>query len=481
MPTPCKTPDDVLNLCKEANVKCVDFKFMDFPGLWQHLTVPVNCLEKESFEDGFGFDGSSIRGWQAINESDMLIMPDPATALIDPFAKATTLSLVCNIVDPITKEKYSRDPRNIALKAEAYLKASGIGDVAYFGPEAEFFIFDSIRFDQTQNSGFYFIDSEEGRWNTGRDYSKEIPGTNNLGYQPRYKEGYFPVPPFDHFNDMRSEMMLTMIECGIDIEAQHHEVATAGQSEIDMRFDSLTHIADKLLLFKYVIKNVAKKYGKTVTFMPKPLFMDNGSGMHTHVSIWKGGKNLFAGAGYAGLSELAMHFIGGLIHHAGALMAIAAPTTNSYKRLVPGYEAPINLAYSQRNRSAALRIPMYSPSEKAKRVEFRPPDPSANPYLLFSAILMAGLDGVKNQIDPGSPLDKNIYDLPAEEAKAIKKVPASLEEALMYLEEDHAFLTEGDVWTEDVIETWISYKMKNEVDAIRLRPHPWEFAMYYDV
>ncbi|MCX7014564.1 MAG: type I glutamate--ammonia ligase [Candidatus Sumerlaeota bacterium] len=481
MPTPCKSPKDVLTLCKERNVQCVDFKFMDFPGMWQHFTVPVDKLDASAFEDGFGFDGSSIRGWQAINESDMLIMPDPATAFIDPFTKAVTISLVCNIVDPITREKYTRDPRNIALKAEAYLQASGVGDVAYFGPEAEFFIFDEVRYDQGPNFGYYYIDSDEGAWNSGRDYAKEIPGAKNLGYKLRYKEGYFPVPPSDSLQDLRSEMMLTLIECGIDIEAQHHEVATAGQAEIDMRFDSLTHMADKLLLYKYILKNTARKYGKTVTFMPKPLFQDNGSGMHTHISVWKGGRNLFAGNGYAGLSELAMHFTGGLIHHAGAIMAFAAPSTNSYKRLVPGYEAPINLAYSQRNRSAAIRIPMYSASEKAKRLEFRPPDPSSNPYFLFSVLLMAGLDGVKNQMDPGSPLDKNIYDLPPEEGKAIKKVPPSLEAALEELEKDHDFLIEGDVFTDDVIETWIEYKMKHEVDAVRLRPHPYEFAMYFDI
>lgn len=480
MSNPCKSPQEVLALCKEANVQVVDFKFMDFPGVWQHLSVPVGKLEESSFEEGFGFDGSSIRGWQAINESDMIMMPDPCTALIDPFCEATTLSLICNILDPMTKEKYTRDPRNVALKCEAYLKSTGMADTAYIGPEAEFFIFDDVRFDQSYNYGFYYLDSEEGRWNSGRDYRTEF-GTPNLGNKPRFKEGYFPVPPTDHQMDLRSEMMLTMINCGIDIEAQHHEVATGGQAEIDMKFDSLVHMADKLLLFKYIIKNTAKKHGKSVTFMPKPLFMDNGSGMHTHVSLWKGGKNLFAGNGYAGLSEMALHFIGGLIKHAGALMALAAPGTNSYKRLVPGYEAPINLAYSQRNRSAAIRIPMYSASEKAKRLEFRPPDPSANPYFLFSALVMAGLDGVRNQIDPGQPLDKNIYDLPPEEGKAIKKVPPSLEAALEALEEDHAFLTEGDVFTEDVITTWIDYKMKHEVDAVRLRPHPYEFALYYDI
>ncbi|MCL5269249.1 MAG: type I glutamate--ammonia ligase [bacterium] len=471
----CKTPQDVVKVVQEQGVKAIDFKFMDFPGLWQHLTVPSTALSEDSFTEGVGFDGSSIRGWQSIHESDMLMMPDPATAMIDPFCEIKTLSLVCNIVTPITKEKYTRDPRNIALKAEAYLNSTGIGDTSYFGPEAEFFIFDDVRFDTAANKSFYSVDSIEGQWNSGRD---EKP---NLGYKPRYKEGYFPTPPGDHFMNLRNEMMMTLMECGIPIEAQHHEVATGGQSEIDMKYDRLTHQADKLMLFKYVIKNVANKYGKTVTFMPKPLFGDNGSGMHTHVSIWKGGKNLFAGNSYAGMSELGLHFIGGLIKHAGAILAFAAPSTNSYKRLVPGYEAPINLAYSQRNRSAAIRIPMYSPSEKAKRVEFRPPDPSCNPYLTFSAILMAGLDGVMNKIDPGDPLDKNIYDLPAEEAKLIKKVPGSLEDALAALEADHDFLLRGDVFTEDVVEHWVEYKMKHEVDAVRLRPHPYEFALYFDI
>lgn len=462
-------------MCEKKAVKCVDFKFMDFPGSWQHFTVPIDQLKEESFEEGFGFDGSSIRGWKSIDQSDMLVMPDPATAFIDPFSKIRTLNLVCNIVDPITQERYTRDPRNVALKAESFLQSTGIAETAYYGPELEFFIFDDIRFDQTTNHGFYFIDSQEGRWNTGKE---EHP---NLGYKPAYKGGYFPVPPTDSLWDLRNEMMMTLIECGIQAEAQHHEVATGGQAEIDMHFDSLTHITDKCLLFKYIVKNVARKYSKTVTFMPKPLFGDNGSGMHTHISVWKDGKNLFAGNGYAGLSELALHFIGGLIKHSGAVLSFAAPTLNSYKRLVPGFEAPINLAYSQRNRSAAIRIPMYSPSEKAKRIEFRPPDPSCNPYYAFSAMLMAGIDGIMNKIDPGKPLDKNIYDLPPEEAKGIPKVPKSLDDALTELEEDHEFLLAGDVFTEDVIETWIQYKRENEIKEIESRPHPYEFALYYDV
>jgi len=379
-------PEEIIKMCKEQEVAIVDFKFMDFPGAWQHFSIPASELKEESFEEGFGFDGSSIRGWQAIHESDMLIMPDPATALIDPFTEVKTLSLVCNVVDPITKEKYTRDPRNVALKAEAYLRSTGLADTAYFGPEMEFFIFDSIRFDEAPNRAFYEIDSIEGRWNSGRDE----PG-GNRGYKPRYKEGYFPVPPTDHFQDLRTEMVMNLVRCGIEVEAHHHEVATAGQAEIDLRYDTLTHMADKCLLYKYIVKNTALRHGKTVTFMPKPVLGDNGSGMHTHVSLWKGGQPLFADDGYAGLSELALHFIGGLIKHAPAVMAFAAPTTNSYKRLVPGFEAPVNLAYSQRNRSAAIRIPMYSPSPKTKRVEFRPPDPSCNPYYTFSAILMAGL------------------------------------------------------------------------------------------
>jgi glutamine synthetase len=432
-------------------------------------------LDEDVFEDGLGFDGSSIRGWQAINESDMLVLPQPDTAFIDPFTPITTLSIICNIQDPITREDYSRDPRNVARKSVNYLKSTGIADTAYLGPEAEFFIFDDIRFDQKAHQGFYYIDSNEGEWNRGRE---EKP---NLGYKLRHKEGYFPVPPADQLMDIRNEMMLTMIACGLDVEAQHHEVATAGQSEIDLRFQDLVRMADSLLIYKYIIKNVARKHGKTVTFMPKPLFGDNGSGMHCHVSLWKGGEPLFAGSGYAGLSDMAMHGIGGLIKHAPSILAFACPTTNSYKRLVPGYEAPVNLAYSQRNRSAACRIPMYSPSRKAKRIEFRCPDPSCNPYLAFSAILMAVLDGIQNKINPGEPLDKDIYDLPPEELAAVPKTPGSLEEALDALEKDHEYLLRGDVFTEDVIKTWIAYKRINEVDAMRLRPHPYEFCLYYDI
>jgi glutamine synthetase len=469
------TPKELLALCREKDVKAVDLRFMDFPGLWQHFTIPVNKLDEDVFEDGLGFDGSSIRGWQAINESDMLVLPQPDTAFIDPFTPITTLCIICNIQDPITREDYSRDPRNVARKAANYLKSTGIADTAYLGPEAEFFIFDDIRFDQKAHQGFYYIDSNEGEWNRGRD---EQP---NLGYKLRHKEGYFPVPPADQLMDIRNEMMLTMIACGLDVEAQHHEVATAGQSEIDLRFQDLVRMADSLLIYKYIIKNVARKHGKTVTFMPKPLFGDNGSGMHCHVSLWKGGEPLFAGSGYAGLSDMAMHAIGGLIRHAPSILAFACPTTNSYKRLVPGYEAPVNLAYSQRNRSAACRIPMYSPSRKAKRIEFRCPDPSCNPYLAFSAIVMAALDGIQNKINPGEPLDKDIYDLPPEELAAVPKTPGSLEEALNALERDHEYLLRGDVFTEDVIKTWIGYKRINEVDAMRLRPHPYEFCLYYDI
>ena len=408
------TPKEVLALCREKNVKAVDLRFMDFPGIWQHFTIPVDKLEEDVFEEGLGFDGSSIRGWQAINESDMLVIPQPETAVLDPFTTLPTLSMICNIQDPITREDYSRDPRNVARKAVNYLKSTGIGDTAYIGPELEFFIFDDIRYDQTPNSSYFFIDSVEGQWNRGRE---EKP---NLGNKLRYKEGYFPVPPADQMMNIRNEMMQTLVDCGISIEAQHHEVATAGQSEIDMKFDNLVAMADKVMMYKYVLKNVAGKYNKTVTFMPKPLFGDNGSGMHTHASIWKGGEPLFAGNGYAGLSQMALYAAGGLIKHAPAILGFSCPTTNSYKRLVPGFEAPVNLAYSQRNRSAAIRIPMYSQSPKAKRLEFRCPDPSCNPYLSFSAILMAMIDGIQNKIDPGEPLDKDIYDLEPEE---LAKVP----------------------------------------------------------
>ena len=473
--TGMNTPKDVLALMEKEKVEIVDLRFMDFPGLWQHFSVPASEIDEDSFTDGLGFDGSSIRGWQAINESDMIVKPVPTSAFIDPFTQHKTLVLICNIADPLTGEDYTRDPRNIARKAEKYINSSGIADVAYFGPEAEFFLLDDIRFDQNEHEGYYFIDSVEGRWNTGRE---EGP---NLGYKPRYKEGYFPVPPTDSINDIRSEMVLCMQSLGIPVEAHHHEVATGGQSEIDMRFAPLVEMADNMLKYKYIVKNTAKKYGKTVTFMPKPLWNDNGSGMHVHMSLWKGGKNLFFGDGYAGLSETAMYAIGGILKHAPALLAFTNPTTNSYKRLVPGFEAPVNLAYSRRNRSAAVRIPMYSQSEKAKRFEFRCPDPSSNPYLGFAAMLMAAVDGIQNKINPGDPLDKDIYDLPPEEAAKVEKTPASLRSALEALEKDHDFLLQGDVFTEDVIETWIDYKLNNEVLALDLRPHPWEFALYYDI
>jgi len=466
---------EVLDYVKKEEIEVVDLRFMDFPGLWQHFSIPARELEEGTFEDGLGFDGSSIRGWQVINESDMLVKPVPESAFVDPFFADKTLVMACNICDPVTGEDYTRDPRNIARKAASYLKGSGVADIAYFGPEAEFFVFDDIRFDQNQHEGYYHIDSVEGRWNTGREESP------NLGYKPRYKEGYFPVPPADSMQDLRSEMMLTLERIGVLIECQHHEVATGGQAEIDMRFAPLVEMADNLLKYKYVIKNTARKHGKTVTFMPKPLFNDNGTGMHVHMSLWKEGENLFAGDGYAGLSESAMYAIGGILKHAPSLLAFASPTTNSYKRLVPGFEAPVNLAYSRRNRSAAVRIPLYSTSAKAKRLEFRCPDPSCNPYLAFSAMLMAGLDGIQNKIDPGEPLDKDIYDLPPEELAKVPTTPGSLREALNALADDHDYLLKGDVFTSDVIETWIDYKMTNEVQAVDLRPHPWEFALYYDI
>ena len=469
------TPAEVLAMAKENNIKVVDLRFMDYPGLWQHFTVPISELEEESFEDGYGFDGSSIRGWQPIHASDMLVIPDAATAKIDPFYQEPTLVLICNIVDPVTRESYSRDPRYIAQKADAYLKSSGIGDTAYIGPEAEFFIFDDIRFESAANRAFYLIDSVEGTWNTGRD---ECP---NLGYKPRHKEGYFPVPPMDKFQDMRTEMLLTLESLGIEVEAQHHEVATAGQAEIDMRFKPLMQMADQLMWFKYVLKNVAARHGHTVTFMPKPLFEDNGTGMHTHISIWREGKPLFAGDKYAGVSQEALYAIGGILKHTRALCAFTNPTTNSYKRLVPGFEAPVNLAYSSRNRSAAVRIPMYSASPKAKRIEFRTPDPSCNGYLAFSAMLMAAIDGIENKVDPGDPLDKDIYGLPPEELAEIPSAPGSLDEALAALEQDHDFLLKGDVFTQDAIDMWIEYKTENEVNEVKLRPHPHEFFLYYDI
>jgi glutamine synthetase len=468
------TPKEVLEFAKKNDAKQVDIRFTDLPGLSHHVSYPIHELDESSFEEGYGFDGSSIRGWAVINESDMLLLPDSTTAFMDPFAETATLVMLADVVDPITRQHYERDPRWIAKKAEMYLNSSGVADTAYFGAEAEFFIFDNVRFDQNEHSGFYFIDAEEGRWNSGRE-------KDNLGYRPRYKEGYFPVPPTDHYQDLRSEMVQTMLKCGLNIECHHHEVATGGQAEIDQRFDTLVKSADNMMLYKYVVRNVAYQYGKSVTFMPKPLFGDNGSGMHVHQSLWKSGKPLFAGDGYAGVSQLALWYIGGLLKHARALSAIIAPTTNSYKRLVPGYEAPVNLAYSRRNRSAACRIPMYSASPKAKRVEFRPPDPSANPYLAFASMVVAGLDGIVNKIDPGEPLDKDIYDLSPEEMKNVPSMPASLEEALDCLENDHAFLLKGDVFTEELLESFINYKRKSEADAVRLRPHPYEFALYYDI
>ncbi len=467
--------DDVLKYIKDNKISFVDMKFMDFPGQWQHFTVPSSQLDKDSFDDGFGFDGSSIRGWKAINESDMLIIPDPNTMFQDPFIEAPTISLICDVYEPATKEKYSRCPRNIAQKATAYLNSTGIADTVYFGPEAEFFVFDDVKFDSQPNGSFYMVDSVEGRWNSGRE---ENP---NLGYKPRYKEGYFPVPPTDALMDLRNEMVLNLINSGIDVEAQHHEVASGGQCEIDLRFQPLVKAADQLLMFKYIVKNTARMNNRTVTYMPKPIFGDNGSGMHVHTSLWKKGKPLFAGTGYAGLSEMGLYFIGGLLKHAASLLAFTNPTTNSYKRLVPGFEAPVNLAYSQRNRSASIRIPMYSSSPKAKRVEFRCPDPSCNPYLAFSAMLMAGLDGIINRIDPGEPLDKDIYDMPPEELANVPSTPGSLGEALKSLANDHEYLMKGDVFTEDVIETWIKYKVEKEIKPMALQPHPYEFALYYDV
>jgi glutamine synthetase len=471
-----KTAKEVFALAKDRGTTMVDLKFMDFIGLWQHFTVPLGELSEGSFEEGLGFDGSSIRGWMEIHASDMLVMPDPTSAVMDPFMKEPTLSIICNIVDPITKEPFSRDPRNVAQKAEKYLKSTGIADTAYFGPEAEFFIFDEVRYDSSYNQAFYLIDSAEGQWNSGK---AEEGG--NRGYKPRYKEGYFPVAPTDSHQDIRTEMCRVMADVGIQVERQHHEVATAGQAEIDFRFNTLVKTADDLMWFKYIIKNVAWRHGKTATFMPKPLFGDNGSGMHTHQSLWKAGRPLFAGDGYAGLSEMALYYTGGILKHARALAALCNPTTNSYKRLVPGFEAPVNLAYSSRNRSAAIRIPMYSPSPKAKRLEFRSPDSSCNPYLAFAAQLMAGLDGIENKIDPGDPLDKDIYGLSPEELKDVPKMPGSLDEALDCLHKDHKFLLKGDVFTDDVIQTWIDYKLQKEVNVVRLRPHPMEFALYFDI
>lgn len=469
------TPRDVIKLCQDKEVQFVDLRFMDFPGLWQHTTLPINELTLDSFNHGFGFDGSSIRGWQAINESDMLLVPVAHTGKIDPFMLHPTLSIICDVRDPITKKEYSRDPRSIARKAITFLKSTKIADMAYFGPELEFFIFDQAFYDQGINFAKYYVGSREGIWGRG----DEDP--TNLGYKVRLKEGYFPTPPMDSMQNIRSEMVATLIELGIPVEAHHHEVATGGQCEIDMRYQDLITMADSVMMYKYVCKNVAARHGKVVTFMPKPLFQDNGSGMHVHFSLWKGDKPLFAGNKYAGLSETGLYAIGGILKHAHALCALCNPTTNSYKRLVPGYEAPVNLVYSSRNRSAAIRIPMYSERPQTKRIEFRCPDSSCNPYLAFSSITMAAIDGILNKIHPGDPLDKNMYHLDPEEYEKIRSAPSSLDDALNALEEDHDFLLAGDVFTADVIHYWIKYKRDNEVDAIRTRPHPYEFCMYFDI
>ncbi len=479
------TPEEIKSFSEANGIRFVDVKFVDLFGLWQHLTRPIHELNdwtdvtRSPWANGWGFDGSSIRGFQKIEESDMLLIPDPSTALIDPAIQAPTISVICNVEDPVTRQAYSRDPRFIAQKAEKYVKDTNVGDTVYIGPELEFFVFDEVRFGSDQHSSFYSVDSDEGIWNSGADST--LLGGLNQGYRPRYKEGYFPVSPHDTMTDIRNEMVEEMERCGIQIELHHHEVATAGQGEIDMRFDTLTKMADKSMMYKYIVKNVAKRHGKVATFMPKPLFQDNGSGMHVHLSIWRDGQNLFAGDEYAGISKMCKSYIAGLIKHGKALMAICAPTTNSYKRLVPGYEAPVNLVYSARNRSAACRIPLVSPDPRQKRVEFRPPDPTANPYLAFSAIFMAGMDGIINGWDPGEPLDKtNLFDLSAEELKNIPTVAQSLEGSLQALEEDHDFLLKGGVFTPDVIKTWIEYKHENEVDPMRMRPHPHEFHLYFD-
>jgi len=468
------TPKGFFEFCKANGAEMVDLKFVDLLGTWQHCSYPVETLDEGAFEDGLGFDGSSIRGWQGIHMSDMLAVPDPNTAVLDPFFAKPTMSVLANIVDPITKAEYSRDPRHVARKADAHLKTTGIADTCYIGPEPEFFIFDEVRFEQNQHTGMYRIDSVEGAWNSARF---EEP---NLGYKPSFKGGYFPVSPTDTYHDLRGEMAEEMMKIGIRVEAHHHEVATAGQAEIDMEFAPLLKMADQFMWFKYIIKNVAKRAGKTVTFMPKPVFEDNGSGMHTHISLWKDGTPLFAGDGYAGLSEMALHAAGGILKHAPALLAFAAPTTNSYRRLVPGFEAPVNLAYSARNRSSAIRIPMYSSSPKAKRLEFRCPDPTCNGYLTWSAILMAALDGINRKLDPGEPLDRDIYEMTPDELSGYAHTPASLDKAIEALEEDSEFLTQGDVFTPDLIDTWITWKRNEELQPMALRPHPFEFHLYYD-
>ncbi|MDP3063571.1 MAG: type I glutamate--ammonia ligase [Chloroflexota bacterium] len=470
---------ELISYCKKNGIEVVDIKFIDLPGTWQHFTVPIGELTEKMLKDGYGIDGSSIRGFQEIHESDMLVVPDVSTATIDPFFKAPTLSLVGDVIDPDSRENYIRDPRWIAQKAEAYLKQSGLADVSYWGPELEFFVFDSIRFDQTSHSSYYYVDSDEGSWNSGAE--RDLKGGPNLGYRTRYKEGYFPTPPYDTFQDFRTEAIKLMAGFGLEIEKHHHEVATAGQHEIDMRYDTLTKQADAVMSYKYVVKNLARAQGKVATFMPKPLFGDNGSGMHTHQSLWRNGTPLFYNPeGYASLSSMALWYIGGLLKHSPALLAFCAPTTNSYRRLVPGFEAPVNLVYSIRNRSAAARIPAYYPHPAAKRVEYRCPDPSCNPYLAFSAMLMAGIDGIVNKIDPGEPVDKDIYNLPPEEAAKIRQVPGSLSEALDALEQDHDFLLRGGVFTPDVVEMWLKLKRTKEVDPMRLRPHPYEFHLYFD-
>ncbi len=468
------TPREVLAFLRERDVKAVDLRFMDFPGLWKHFTIPAEQLDESSFEDGIGFDGASLRGWQAINESDMIVVPQPETPFLDPFRNETTLVMICNIQDPLTKEDYSRDPRNVARKAVNYMKQTGIADAAFFGPSVDFFVFDDVKFDQTSHSAFYYVDSVEGAWNSGRD---ERP---NLGSKIPYRQGYFPCPPADQTHDLRSEMMRVMMDSGLTVESHHHEKASGGQCTIDVRYGELVQTADNVLKYKYIVRNVARRHGKTATFMPKPLFDEFGCGMHVHLSLAKGGKNLFTGSSYSGLSETAMYAIGGLLKHAPALAAFTNPTTNSYKRLVPGFEAPSALAYSQRNRSAAIRIPVYSSRPDSKRIEYRMPDGAANPYLAFSAILMAMLDGIRTRTNPGPPLDKDIYDLAPEQLRDVPKPPGSLDEALTALQKDHEFLMHSDVFTEDVIETWIAFKRKEEVDAIRLRPHPYEFALYFD-
>ncbi|MCI0552484.1 MAG: type I glutamate--ammonia ligase [Anaerolineae bacterium] len=468
-----KTVKEVIGMGK--NVQMVDLRFIDLPGTWQHFSIPASTMDESLFEEGIGFDGSSIRGFKTIDESDMLLFPDPNTAFVDPTLEVPTLVLICDVYDPITGEPYERDPRYVARKAEAYLKDSGIASESFWGPEAEFFIFNDVRYGGGTNSSFYYVDSSEGWWNSGEDLKP------NLGGQIPPKRGYFPTPPTDTLQDIRSKIVLALIASGVEVEVHHHEVATAGQCEIDMRFDGLLGMADKLTKYKYLVKNVSRANGLTATFMPKPLFGDNGSGMHVHQSLWNGDENLFFNeSGYARISDTAKYYIGGLLKHAPALLALVAPTTNSYRRLVPGFEAPVNLAYSQRNRSAVCRIPVYSKSARGKRVEFRAPDPLCNPYLAFSAMLMAGLDGIQSKIDPGEPVDKDLYELPAEELKKIKQVPGSLDEVLSAIEADHEFLLKGDVFTTDLLEAYISYKRENEVDPARLRPHPYEFTLYYD-